>query len=125
MFMRRNDLSQLANLYESVYVINEANLADDKALIAALDEALGEKGVGGASPIAKWFKTQYLKWFKSPEDDDKKSVSQHQYVEGEPEWMSKEGIVDFTGFNDSQKQKISHMIDYFISLYAERAQSKI
>lgn len=116
MLMRRNDFNQLASLYESVYVVNEANLASDQTLIAALDEALGEKGVGGASPISKWFKTQYLKWFKSPEGDDKKNVSQHQYTDGEPEWMSKEGIVDFQGFTENEKQKLSHMIDYFVSL---------
>lgn len=116
MLMRRNDFKQLTSLYESVYVVSEANLADDKTLMAALDEALGEKGIAGNSPIEKWFKTQYLKWFKSPESDDKKNVSQHQYAEGEPEWMSREGIVDFNGFSQSEKQKLSHMIDYFIAL---------
>jgi hypothetical protein len=99
-----------------IYFLKEANISNDTLLLNQLDQSLDEKGVDKSSPIRNWFKTQYLKWFKSNVDDDKKPVIPHLYKEGEPEWMSREGIVDFVGFNDSQAQKISHMIDYFQSL---------
>jgi hypothetical protein len=101
--------------FKSFY-LKEANISNEALLVDELEKSLSEKGIESSSPIRNWFKTQYLKWFKSNVDDDKKPITPHQYKEGEPEWMSREGIMDFGGFSDQQKQKISHMIDYFQTL---------
>jgi hypothetical protein len=112
--MKSKDQILLEEAYKKV--LNEANLASVDPLLSELDDMLDEKSIEASSPIRQWFKTQYLKWFKSLQDDDKKPVIPHQYKEGEPEWMSREGVMDFKGFEDEQKQKMSHMIDYFLSL---------
>lgn len=98
------------------FYLKEANLSSDAELIASLGTILNDKGVDQQSPITAWFKSQYLKWFKSNIDDDKKPVVPHQSKEGEPEWMSRPGIVDFKGFEDSAAQKIGHMVDYLKTL---------
>lgn len=98
------------------FFLKEANIASDIELLKALDQQMDEKSIEENSPIRAWFKGQYIKWFKSNIDDDKKPLKKHEYQQGEPEWMSKEGIMDFAGFNDQEKQKIAHIIDYFKSL---------
>jgi hypothetical protein len=97
-------------------IFSEANLASDTQLLQDIEAELKEKSVPSDSPIANWFKTQFVKWYKSPSDDEQKSLRKHAYQEGEPEWMSKEGIMDFAGFGDDHKQQIAHMIDYFTTL---------
>lgn len=98
------------------FFLKEANLASDIELLASLDSILKDKQVDEQSPIRAWFKSQYLKWFKSNADDDKKPTVPHEHKEGEPEWMSRPGIVDFKGFDDGAIQKIGHMVDYFKTL---------
>jgi hypothetical protein len=109
------DQQLLEEAYSSV-LISEANISNENVLIGEIEKFLDDKEVQDLSPIRQWFKTQYLKWFKSNVDDDKKSAIPHQYKEGEPEWMSREGVMDFSGFKDNQKQKLSHMVDYFKTL---------
>ena len=101
--------------FSRYFLFTEANLAYIESLKDALDKVLDNKRVP-AGPIRNWFDTQYIKWFKSSADDDKKPIQPHTYKEGEPEWMSREGIVDFTGFNDSYVQELNHLIDYFMTL---------
>jgi hypothetical protein len=113
--MKSIDQILLENAYSSV-LFSEANISNEAVLIDEIEQLLDEKEVQDSSPIRQWFKTQYLKWFKSNVDDDKKSAIPHQYKEGEPEWMSREGVMDFSGFKDEQKQKLSHMVDYFKTL---------
>ena len=113
--MKSKDQMLLEEAYSSV-LFSEANISNEPVLIDEIEKLLDDKEVQDSSPIRQWFKTQYIKWFKSPQDDDKKSVVPHQYKEGEPEWMSREGVMDFSGFKDDQKQKLSHMVDYFKTL---------
>ena len=113
--MKSKDQMMLEEAYSSV-LFNEANISNEVVLLDAIKKLLDYKEVQDSSPIRDWFKDKYLKWFKSPQDDDKKSVVPHQYKEGEPEWMSREGIMDFSGFKDDQRQKLSHMVDYFKTL---------
>jgi len=112
--MKNTDQILLENIYQKL--IHEANLAFDDSLMSELNAILDSKDIEGSSPIRSWFKTQYLKWFKSPQDDDKKPVVPHSYKEEEPEWMKRPEVVDFKGFEESQKQKIAHMVDYFKTL---------
>jgi len=98
------------------FFLKEANITSDIELLKQIDQELNEKDVASDSPIRAWFKSQYVKWIKSNVDDDKKPLKKHEYQQGEPEWMSKEGIMDFAGFNDQERQKLAHMVDYFKTL---------
>ena len=113
--MKSKDQIMLEEAYSSV-LFNEANISNEIVLIDEIKKLLDSKEVQDLSPIRQWFKTQYLNWFKSNVDDDKKSAVPHQYKEGEPEWMSREGVMDFSGFKEEQRQKLSHMVDYFKEL---------
>jgi hypothetical protein len=97
------------------FYLKEANLAQIEPLQLSIDKLLDAKGVN-KEPIRKWFSTQFIKWFKSNQDDDKKPVRPHTYAQGEPSWMSGEGIVDFTGFEPNDIEYLNHMIDYFNTL---------
>ena len=97
------------------FYLKEANLAQIEPLQLSIDKLLDAKGVN-KEPIRKWFSTQFIKWFKSNQDDDKKPVRPHTYTQGEPSWMSGEGIVDFTGFEPNDIEYLNHMIDYFNTL---------
>lgn len=100
------------------FYLKEANLATDEPLKLAIDKMLSDKGID-SQPIKNWFMTQFIKWYKLPDGDNEKSVKPHQYAEGEPEWMSREGIVDFTRFEDREAQKISHIMDFLDTLGPE------
>ena len=118
--MRRNDFKQLANLYKSVYIVNEANFAvnNPKELIKqALEQELKAKGIDLASPISQWFNTKYVNWYTSDQDDNMKNLSPHKYVEGEsPGWAKdRNDVSDFTGFSPNEQQRIGHIIDYFVN----------
>ena len=120
MLMRRNDFKQLANLYKSVYIVNEANFAvnNPKELIKqALEQELKAKGIDSASPISQWFNTKYVNWYTSDQDDNMKNLSPHKYVEGEsPGWAKdRNDVSDFTGFSPNEQQRIGHIIDYFVN----------
>jgi hypothetical protein len=97
------------------FYLKEANLAQIEPLQLSIDKLLDAKGVT-KEPIRKWFNTQFIKWFKSNVDDDKKPVKPHTYSDGEPQWMSGKDIVDFTGFDNEYIQYLNHMIDYFNTL---------
>lgn len=103
------------------FYLNEANLAKIDSLEDAIKDLVNNNSVlkNQASKkeiVLNWFKTQFIKWFKSNVDDDKKPVKPHTYSEGEPEWMSGKDIVDFTGFSNDYKGYLNHMIDYFDTL---------
>ena len=97
------------------FYLKEANLAQIEPLQLSINKVLDAKGVNKA-PIRQWFSTQFIKWFKSNQDDDKKPVRPHTYTQDEPSWMSGEGIVDFTGFEPDDIEYLNHMIDYFNTL---------
>lgn len=95
--------------------LNEANFAQIEPLVSAINKILAERNIT-TGPIYKWFNTQFIKWLKSNQDDDKKPITPHKYTEGEPEWMSGKDIVDFTNFNAGSIKYIDTMIKYFDSL---------
>lgn len=97
------------------FYLKEANLAQIEPLQLSINKVLDAKGVNKA-PIRQWFSTQFIKWFKSNQDDDKKPIRPHTYTQDEPSWMSGEDIVDFTGFEPDDIEYLNHMIDYFNTL---------
>jgi hypothetical protein len=100
--------------YTHIY-LKEANLADFEPLTLAINKILDDRNIT-TGPIRKWFNTQFIKWFKSNVDDDKKPIKPHTYKDGEPQWMSSKDIVDFTNFNAGAIKYIDTMINYFDSL---------
>lgn len=100
--------------YTHIY-LKEANLAQIEPLTLAINQILSDRNIT-TGPIHKWFNTQFIKWFKSTQDDDKKPITPHKYTEGEPEWMSGKDIVDFTNFNAGSIKYINNIINYFDSL---------
>ena len=50
--------------------------------------------------IQHWFDRNFVKWFLSTDRDEIKNVIPHAYIEGEPEWMNKPNIYDFTYFQN-------------------------
>ena len=81
-----------------------------------------------------WFDQNFVKWFLSSDRDEIKNVVPHTFFEGEPEWMKKEGICDFTNFQnenhsflEGEKLNIKDIIciiGYFESL-SEKELNKI
>jgi len=124
------DLVTLAGLYESVRcnkfdsILSEANLSNAQDLLTSIDSVMTQKGIDKASPIYKWFTTQYIKWYKSPDGDQDKDIQPHNYQDGEPQWMSSQGIVDFVGFNQDAIDQIDRIIMFFNTL-SEKEQGKL
>ncbi len=121
--MARNALkidSEISNIYSGL--LTEANITNNDALSDAITDLLDSNDITQGSPIDKWFRTQFIKWFKSPENDEEKRdmVIQHRFVKGEPEWMSKPDVMDFREFSVSEKDKLNHIID-FLKTYDENA----
>jgi hypothetical protein len=82
---------------------------------------------GGA--IYKWFTNNLMKWLTGPATSVSYPFQQslvglepHNYKEGEPEWMAKDDVVDFTDVGDWPK--MDHIMDYFNSL-SDREREKI
>jgi len=115
-FDKYNDTINLINAYNRVTLLSEANLSNEQDLMSAIEEVMQYKDVDSNSPVYKWFTTQFVKWYKSSEEDQSKDIKPHSYKEGEPEWMSRENISDFTGFSSKTRDDILHMVDYFNTL---------
>jgi len=47
--------------------------------------------------VRDWFLKQYVSAIKNDEIDLKNTIKKHEYKDGEPEWMNKPDIMDFTG----------------------------
>ena len=82
---------------------------------------------GGA--IYKWFTNNLMKWLTGPATSVSYPFQQslvglepHNYKEGEPEWMAKDDVVDFTDVGNWPK--MDHIMDYFNSL-SDREREKI
>ena len=80
-------------------------------------------------PIYKWFTNNLMKWLTGPATSVSYPFQQslvglepHNYKEGEPEWMAKDDVVDFTDVGDWPK--MDHIMDYFNSL-SDREREKI
>ena len=115
-FDKYSDTINLIDAYNKITLLSEANLSNEQDLMSAIDEVMQYKDMDKASPIYKWFTTQFAKWYKSAEQDESKDVKPHTYKQGEPEWMSRENISDFTGFSNATRDAILHMVDYFNTL---------
>ena len=84
--------------------------------------------------IQHWFDRNFVKWFLSTDRDEIKNVIPHAYIEGEPEWMNKPNIYDFTYFQKENNSflkgeklninDITNIIKYFDSL-SKKELSKI
>ena len=82
---------------------------------------------GGA--IYKWFTNNLMKFLTGPATSVSYPFQQslvglepHNYKEGEPEWMAKDDVMDFTDVGDWPK--MDHIMDYFNSL-SDREREKI
>ena len=123
-FDKYRDTINLIDAYNKITLLSEANLSNEQDLMSAIDEVMQYKDVDKASPIYKWFTTQFIKWYKLADQDESKDIKPHTYKQGEPEWMSRENISDFTGFSNATRDAMLHMVDYFNTL-DDRDLSKI
>jgi hypothetical protein len=95
------------------YFLTEVNLFSKEPLLQAIDNLL--QAVECSSPeITNWFNKQYVSWYISSKDDDKKQVTKHDYQISDPEWVK--NTFDFTYFDQNTEEEIYHIIDYFNSL---------
>ena len=118
----------------SFKVYYEANIANAEALkneiIVLLQHNSRRKPnlePGGA--IYKWFTNNLMKFLTGPATSVSFPFQQsliglepHNYKEGEPEWMAKDDVVDFT--ETGNWPKMDHIMDYFNSL-SDREREKI
>tara|TARA_R110000744_G_scaffold258962_1_gene374208 strand:- start:154 stop:1788 length:1635 start_codon:yes stop_codon:yes gene_type:complete len=118
----------------SFKVFYEANIANADAvkseIVSLMNSASRTKPnlePGGA--IYKWFTNSLMKFLTGPATSVSFPFQQsliglepHNYKEGEPEWMAKDGVVDFTDVGNWPKME--HIIDYFNSL-SDRDREKI
>ena len=109
-------------------LLTEANLTNFKDLITSLTTTINDlldgkkiKDFAGSDSngirIRDWFLKQYIKAVKEDDVKLKDAIKKHEYKKGDPVWMDKPDIMDFTG--DLPKEvvdEIGHTIDYFISL---------
>lgn len=104
--------------------ITEANLTNFSELLAAIGKVVEKKGVpefSGSEPnkVKNWFLKKYFQAIKDDEVDLKSSITRHKHKEGEPEWMNKSDIMDFSGELPNEiVDEINHIIDYFHTLDA-------
>ena len=119
----------------------EANIANAEALKNEIIDLLRQNSrrkpnlePGGA--IYKWFTNNLMKFLTGPvgltHDQDGYAeynlvtnligLEPHKYKEGEPEWMKKDDVVDFS--ETGNWPKMEHIIDYFNSL-SDREREKI
>ena len=118
----------------SFKVFYEANIANADAVKAEIVSLMNSASrtkpnlePGGA--IYKWFTNSLMKFLTGPATSVSFPFQQsliglepHNYKEGEPEWMAKDGVVDFTDVGNWPKME--HIIDYFNSL-SDRDREKI
>jgi len=100
-------------IWERYKKLNEANLISTDPLHLELEKILKEKNVQKPQ-IKDWLLKTYIKWFKSPADDDQKTpfISSYQAKDTDPDWAKKEGIFQFNQFTPEYKQQLLHVIDF-------------
>lgn len=104
-------------------MILEANISNIKDLTDDINKVLNRKNIpefGGSEKniIRSWFSTHYLNAIKNDKIKSlDSSLKKHTYKDGEPEWMKKSDIVDYSGsLPEDVVDEISHIVDYFESL---------
>jgi hypothetical protein len=105
-------------------LLTEANLTNFSELLTAINKVLDNKDIpqfagSETNKVRDWFLKQYVKAIKEDEVDLQSSITPHKYSEGEPEWMNKPDIMDFSGdLPEDVVDEISHTVDYFATLDA-------
>ena len=103
-------------------LLTEANLTNFQDLTAAINKTLDSKEIPQfagteTNKVRDWFLKQYISAIKNDEVDLKSSIRNHEYKEGEPEWMNKPDIMDFNGtLPEDVVDEIIHTVDYFATL---------
>ena len=119
----------------------EANIANAEALKNEIIDLLRQNSrrkpnLEPGGPIYKWFTNNLMKFLTGPlglsiERDGEVQynlvtnligLEPHKYKEGEPEWMKKDDVVDFS--ETGNWSKMEHIMDYFNSL-SDREREKI
>ena len=119
----------------------EANIANAEALKNEIIDLLRQNSrrkpnLEPGGPIYKWFTNNLMKFLTGPlglsiERDGEVQynlvtnligLEPHKYKEGEPEWMKKDDVVDFS--ETGNWPKMEHIMDYFNSL-SDREREKI
>ena len=112
----------------------EANIANAEALKNEIIDLLRQNSrrkpnLEPGGPIYKWFTNNLMKFLTGPATSVSFPFQQsliglepHNYKEGEPEWMAKDDVVDFT--ETGNWPKMDHIMDYFNSL-SDREREKI
>ncbi len=103
-------------------LLTEANLTNFTDLITSINGVLDDKEIpqfagSETNKIRNWFLKQYIKAVKEDDVDLKNAIKKHEYKDGEPEWMNKPDIMDFTGdLPEDVVDEIGHTVDYFATL---------
>ena len=103
-------------------LLTESNLTNLSDLIAAINTKLDNKKIpqfagSETNKVRDWFLKSYTQAIKDDVVDLKPSIKKHQYKDGEPEWMKKPDIMDFTGnLPNNVVDEINHIVDYFATL---------
>lgn len=103
-------------------LLTEANLTNFNELTDAIEYELDQKNIPQFSgsefnKIRHWFLNKYVQAIKDDEVRLGSSIKPHKYKVGEPDWMKKPDIFDFTGkFPENIVNQIGHMVDYFATL---------
>lgn len=103
-------------------LLTEANLTNFTDLITSINAVLDDKEIPQFSgseinKIRDWFLKQYIKAVKEDDVDLKTVIKKHEYKDGEPEWMDKPDIMDFTGdLPEDVVDEIGHIVDFFVTL---------
>ena len=103
-------------------LLTEANLTNFTDLITSINAVLDDKEIpqfagSETNKIRDWFLKQYIKAVKEDDVDLKTAIKKHEYKEGEPVWMDKPDIMDFTGdLPEDVVDEIGHTVDYFATL---------
>jgi len=103
-------------------LLTESNLTNLSDLIAAINAKLDNKKIpqfagSETNKVRDWFLKNYTQAVKDDVVDLKSSIKKHQYKDGEPDWMKKPDIMDFTGnLPNDIVDEINHIVDYFATL---------
>ena len=103
-------------------LLTEANLTNFTDLLTSINAALDIKEIPQfagteTNKVRDWFLKQYVSAIKNDEIDLKNAIKKHEYKDGEPEWMNKPDIMDFTGdLPEDVVDEIGHTVDYFATL---------
>ena len=101
----------------------EANIANAEYLKQEIVNLLQQNSrtkpnLQPGGPIHRWFTTNFMKFLTGPVAPTMVQrligLEPHEYQEGEPEWMKKSDVVDFS--DTGNWPKLDHIIDYFNSL---------